>query len=265
MFMDQEKSTKIKEAVRANFDASPALYRDFESRYGFFHMLNSALLREMELPENADILDVGCGTGASSFQMLEFLPRSRVWGLDNSPAMLEIGRAAIAESERVTFVEGDASRLRDFFNFSFDAVIYSASVFLIPDYTESLRQARDLLKDGGRVGFTFMDGLYDSKGDNLFGKAAEAANEKLSLRKPVKWSEFEEFLCELFPRHRVWHEDFKLPEDLLRSFFSVPAMSAGLFPGVEYPERVSKIARVFDHMPTAEIFFRWMLVVGEKG
>jgi ubiquinone/menaquinone biosynthesis C-methylase UbiE len=264
MFMDQDKSTKIKEAVKANFDASPTFYQDFESRYGFFRMLNSVLLRKIELPGNADILDVGCGTGASCLQMLEFLPQSRVWGLDNSQAMLESARAAIGESERLTFVEGDAARLRDYFSFPFDAVIYSASVFLIPDYRESLRHARDLLKDGGRVGFTFMDGLYDAEGDNLFARAAEAANEKISLRKPVKWSEFEAFLRELFPRHRVWHEDFILPDDLLRSFFAVPAMSAGLFPGIEYSERLRKIARVFDHMPTTEILFRWMLVVGEK-
>jgi len=262
--MDQDKSLRIKEAVKANFDASPAYYQDFEARYGFFHMLNGVLLREMGLAPNADILDIGCGTGASCLQMLEALPESRVWGLDNSPAMLESARASIGESERLTFVEGDAARLRDYFSFAFDAVIYSASIFLIPDYKESLRQARDLLKDSGRVGLTFMDGLYDSEGSNLLARAAEAANEDVSLRKAVKWAEFESFLREIFPRHRVWKEDFRLPEDLLRSFFSVPAMSAGLFPGVAYPERVSKVARLFDHMPSTEVLFRWMLVVGEQ-
>ncbi len=262
--MDQDKIARIKEAVKVNFEASPAYYRAFEDRYGFFRMLNGVLLGEMGLSQNADILDVGCGTGASCLQIREFLPQSSVWGLDNSPAMLESARAAIGESERLTFVEGDAARLRDYFSFPFDAIIYSASIFLIPDYEESLKQACDLLKDKGRVGMTFMDGLYDAEGNNLLAKAADAAKEEVSLRKPVKWEEFESFLHEIFPVHRFRREEFRLSAALLRAFFSIPAMSAGIFPGIAYSERLSRVRRLFDHMPTTEILFRWMLVVGEK-
>ena len=262
--MDEDKVIKIKRAIRENFESSPAVYHSFEERYGFFRSLNEALLRGMNLPESADILDVGCGTGASSVKILEALPKCRVWGVDNSPAMLETARSTIGESERLTFVEGDAARLSNYFSFQFDAILYSASIFLIPDYEESLKQAHNLLKDRGSVGLTFMDGLYDAKDNNLLAFADQEAQEGVSLKKPVNLTKFQSFFAGIFTRHRTWKEDFRLPEQLLREFFSIPAMSAGLFPRIEYPERLPKVARLFDHIPRIQILFRWMLMVGQK-
>ena len=193
--MDEGKITKIKKAVKGNFELSPAYYQSFEDRYGFFRSLNEALVSGMDLPADADILDVGCGTGASSLQLVEALPKCRVWGLDNSPAMLETARSRINESDRLSFVEGDAARLADYFSFQFDAVIYSASIFLIPDFKESLRQANDLLKKGGRIGLSFMDGLYDPDGNNLLEIADREAKEGVSLRRPVTLPEFQSFFA----------------------------------------------------------------------
>jgi ubiquinone/menaquinone biosynthesis C-methylase UbiE len=261
--MEDSKIAKIKNAVRKNFDQSPDLYESFEEKHGFFANLSTALISQMNIPQSADILDVGCGTGASCLQIMKDLPSGRCWGLDNSPAMLEAARAKCAETEGLTLVEGDAARLGDYFDFQFDAVVYSASIFLIPDYRESLNSACKLLKTTGSLGLTFMDGLYDSAGNNLFQIADQTIKEGVSLNRPVKLSEFESFMSSMFQTFRSWNEDFSPPEDLLRDFYSVPAMSAGLFPGVEYSERVKKVSRLFDHMPTREIFFRWRLIIGE--
>ncbi|MBI5248523.1 MAG: class I SAM-dependent methyltransferase, partial [Desulfomonile tiedjei] len=132
--MEDAKITKIKRAIKNNFDQSPGYYQSFEEKHGFFKKLSNALLSGMNIPPSSDILDVGCGTGASCLQILEALPQCRVWGLDNSGEMLEAARSSIGESERLTFVEGDAARIEEYFQIQFDAVIYSASIFLIPDY-----------------------------------------------------------------------------------------------------------------------------------
>lgn len=261
--MEDKKIAKVKTAIRNNFDQSPKVYLSFENKHGFFKSLSNALVSRMNLPSSAAILDVGCGTGASCVQILEALPHSRVWGLDNSSSMLESARSSIGESERLTFIEGDAARLEDYFKFQFDGIIYSASIFLIPDYEQSLNAACRLLKKTGSLGLTFMDGLYDAAGNNLFQLADKEAREGVSLNRPVKLAEFESFFGGLFRRCRSWNEDFSPSEDLLRDFFSVPAMSAGLFPGIEYSERVDKISRLFDHMPRTELSFRWRLMVGE--
>lgn len=262
--MDESKVVRIKRAVQGNFEASPDHYQVFEDRHGFFRKLNETLLARMKLADGGLVLDVGCGTGASCEQILEALPESRVWGLDNSPAMLDRARSRIGHSERLSLVEGDAARLTEYFDFAFDAIIYSASIFLIPDYEESLRQALALLRTGGRVGLTFMEGLYDRDGTNLFALADSSANEGVSLKKPVRLEEFRSFFVRAFPRNEVFNVDFSFPEDLLREFYSVPAMSAGLFPGIDYEDRVRKIARLFDLMPENDKLFRWTIMLGEK-
>lgn len=261
--MDPERVARIKTLVRSVFNDSPCQYDEFEKRYGFFKKLNETLLARMYFPENPDILDVGCGTGASSGQILETVRTSRVWGLDISPAMLEKARATLGESDRLRFVEGDAARLTDHFDFRFDGIIYSASMFLVPDYQESLRQARDLLKPGGSVGLTFIDGVYDTRGRNMFAVADQEAGVGVTLKKPVKLPEFHNFFKKVFPLERSWNVDLRPEGQLLRDFYSVPAMSSGLFPGLEYPERVKRVNRLIDHFPKIPFFFRWVLIVGE--
>ncbi|MDQ7782836.1 MAG: class I SAM-dependent methyltransferase [Desulfomonilaceae bacterium] len=262
--MEQTKIDRIKAAVRANFEQSPDMYKKFEDEHAFFWKLNERLLRLMAPPHGAYILDVGCGTGASCVQILDAVPGSRVLGLDISPAMLEQARTAIGESERLTLVEGDASRLADYCDDKFDAIVYSASIFLIPDFRESLVQARSLLKVNGVVGLTFMDGLFDRDGNNVIAEADRSAGEGVSVRKPVRIDEFQTFFSEIFPDCRQETAEIRLSLDILKKFFSIPAMSAGLFPAVEYHERVRKIARIFDHIRDHEPIFRWLLMVGRK-
>jgi len=263
--MDENKINKIKHATRRNFDASPVQYQSFEERHGFFRMLTEVLLSRMELPPAADILDIGCGTGASCAQVLVAAPDSHVWGLDNSPSMLDVARSRVEESGRLVFVEGDAARLRDYFDFKFDAIIYSASIFLIPDYRESLQQARSLLKQSGSVGLTFMDGPYDSESNHVFEMAQKTARQEISLKRAVGWGEFESSFAQMFSNYNSWVEDFRLPKGVLQEFYSIPAMSAGIFPGLDYPERVKRVAILFDNLPQTEILARWRFMVGRLG
>jgi len=260
--MEENKIEKIKRAIKGNFDASPVQYQIFEERYGFFRRLTETLLKRMELQANAEVLDIGCGTGASCLQILAAVPGSRVWGLDNSPAMLSAARSCVEESHRLTFIEGDAARLRDYFDFKFDAIIYSASIFLVPDYRKSLEHARSLLKPGGSVGLTFMDGPYDSENNHLLEMTEKVVKQGLSLKRPVNWGEFESFFSEIFPKRESWIENFRLPKDVLKEFYSIPAMSAGIFPAVNYSERVKKVALLFDHISKTEINVRWRVMVG---
>jgi ubiquinone/menaquinone biosynthesis C-methylase UbiE len=265
VIMTETKIDKIKAAIKGNFEESPVQYQSFEERHGFFRILTKVLLDHMRLPANADILDIGCGTGASCREILAAVPGSRVWGLDNSPAMLDVARSIFGESDRVVFVEGDAAKLRDYFDFKFDGIIYSASIFLVPDYRESLHQARSLLKPGGSVGLTFRDGPYDSDGNHLLQVAERTAKQGLSLKRAVEWGELESSFEQIFPIHTAWIKDFRLSKKGLQEFYSIPAMLAGIFPRVDYAERVERAAILFDHMPKTKILGRWRFMVGRLG
>jgi ubiquinone/menaquinone biosynthesis C-methylase UbiE len=259
-----DKTDRIKAAVKQHFEESPEAYQAFESAHGWFARLTGLILEKMSLPADARILDIGCGTGASLAVILEKLPQACVWGLDISPAMLARAKASLGSSQRLHLIEGDAARLDACFDTGFDAIIYSASIFLIPDFRTSLEQAAKLLNPGASVGLTFMDGVYDTQGQNALARSDETAKTGVSLKKPVKLEAFESTFQDLFPAQLSWTLNLAAEGALLRDFFSVPAMSAGLYPGFSYPERIRKVQHLLDHLPPTTNSFRWILKVGRS-
>lgn len=53
----------------------------------------SLLIRRYEIPENARILDAGCGTGEASSRLAELFPHASVLGVDILDAHLELARS----------------------------------------------------------------------------------------------------------------------------------------------------------------------------
>ncbi len=83
----------IKEIVRSNFDRSVALYDGFEDRYGLFSELTERLARDCGLCPGMAVIDVGCGSGISSFVLAkEVGPTGKILGIDFSEEMLEAAR-----------------------------------------------------------------------------------------------------------------------------------------------------------------------------
>lgn len=262
--MDEKKILKIKYAVKRNFEQSPDKYSEFETKYGFFYSLNAVLLDRLKIQSNARVLDIGCGTGASSRQILETIPGATVWGLDNSPAMLEIARNNNPDPSRLKFIEGDAGDLLSCLHESVDVVIYSASIFLVPDYQASLSQAWKLLEPGGELGLTYMVGVYDNSAENAFICADRDAQTNVSMKKPVEFDGLANFVQNLFGSIDVETINFLYDLDLLKQFYSIPAMSAGLYPSFGYEDRLKMLDKLFSHLSCDTLSFRWNLITAKK-
>src|SRR6201995_861379 len=104
-----------------------------------------------------EILDVGCGAGAVTVRCARAVsPGGRVTAVDLSEGML---RRTAAESaargfDNVITRRGDASHPA-FDPGSFDTVLASLVLYLLPDSGLALRSWRDLLKPGGTLGFSW--------------------------------------------------------------------------------------------------------------
>jgi SAM-dependent methyltransferase len=72
--------------------------------------LNEALLARALPLDGLDILDIGCGAGATSFAFADAAPGARVTGLDLSEALIAAAQARSEGRANVRFVQGDASR-----------------------------------------------------------------------------------------------------------------------------------------------------------
>lgn len=106
------------------------------------------MLAELEREPFADVLDVGCGTGAVIELLHQKYPDARCTGLDLTPGMIAVAQAKNLPS--CSFVVGDAEDL-PFANVSFDAVLCSNSFHHYPNPERFLAGVQRVLRPGGRL------------------------------------------------------------------------------------------------------------------
>lgn len=95
---------------------------------------------------DAQVLDVGCGTGDLSIAIFE-KTAARVVGLDFCRPMLDLAKQ---KSSQLPFIEGDGLRL-PFADGTFDAVTAGFVVRNLANVEDGLREFRRVLKPGGVV------------------------------------------------------------------------------------------------------------------
>jgi S-adenosylmethionine-diacylgycerolhomoserine-N-methlytransferase len=103
----------------------------------------------------ARVLEIGCGTGRNLVLAARLYPDARFFGIDVSTEMLTSAIAAIARADldgqiRVAHGDGAAFDPQVLFGVpSFDHVMISYSLSMIPDWRRVLQAATDRLKPGG--------------------------------------------------------------------------------------------------------------------
>lgn len=282
--MDPSRVQAVKDAIRTNFNDSPDSYDEFEAHTGLFAFLAESLAREASVRSGMSVLDVGCGTGISTLALSGAVgPKGKLTGLDLSPGMLAAARRRVPGAE---FIAGDAEHLQEAAGAAgpYDAVLYNACIFLLPDAGRSLKAARAVLKDGGVAGMNFIAGSYaDSMelrfhvsitpimdGRELFTELLPAwtGGASPAPRFPCDVSGLETLLEEAgFRDIRRGVVERKMGLDDLRRFYAVPAQSASLFPRLPYEERRIGVERMFqqaEEKGISRFSMRWGWLAGRS-
>ena len=95
----------------------------------------------------ATVLDVGCGTGRVTEQLLELVPRGRVLAFDASPAMVELARARLGDRAEVWCQDVVSLDLAE----PVDVVVSNAVLHLVTDHERTWRVLAAALRPGGRL------------------------------------------------------------------------------------------------------------------
>ncbi len=119
--------------------------------------LAAPFLRWASFPPDAEVLDVGCGTGSLS-RALVANGASRVVGVDASPTLVAHASslARAAGNDGASFEVGDAAKLR-FADGEFDAVVSSLALNFFPTPGMAVSEMRRVVRDGGVVAASVWD------------------------------------------------------------------------------------------------------------
>ncbi len=137
-------------------DADPALLADIarglEVRAALpqqVEILNT-YLGDIDFPENARVLDVGCGTGAQSRALIQRPNVSEVVGVDRARFLLKRARELGAEHGGLSFEEADGHDL-PFDAASFDVVVAHTVLTHVADFAVVLAEINRVLRPGGTL------------------------------------------------------------------------------------------------------------------
>jgi SAM-dependent methyltransferase len=122
----------------------------------FFIPMYKKVLQQLSLTEETLLLDAGCGSGLFSYMAIE--KGAQVIGVDAASGLLELCRQ---RNPRNNFLEEDIEKL-PFNNRSFDVVAGFNSFQYAGDFELALREAKRVLKPGGRL----VIGIWDKPGQS---------------------------------------------------------------------------------------------------
>lgn len=125
------------------------------------------LLRRLasELPQGASLCEVGCGTARNLIQLARLRPDLRLCGIDAAAVMLDTARANLDRAglgPEIILRNALAEQLQaaDFARREgFDAVLFSYTLSMMPDWRRAIDRARQELAPGGVIAVVdFADG-----------------------------------------------------------------------------------------------------------
>ncbi|MBE9217756.1 class I SAM-dependent methyltransferase [Dolichospermum flos-aquae] len=114
-----------------------------------YQAIHKRLLSQVELSANANVLDLGCGTGRLLNRLANQFPEITGTGLDLSPQMLRVARQNNRHRPRLIYLEGNAENL-PFVEGQFDAVFNTISFLHYPQPDQVLKEVARVLSPGGK-------------------------------------------------------------------------------------------------------------------
>ncbi|WP_244514710.1 class I SAM-dependent methyltransferase [Ensifer sp. LCM 4579] len=126
---------------------------DFTRKYYLFG--RDTLIRDLQAPPGASVLEIGCGTGRNLAMIGELYPEARLFGLDISAEMLVTARAKLKRHGRPDAVlrVADATDFRaaSFGEKGFDRIVISYALSMIPAWERAIDAAIEALSPGGSL------------------------------------------------------------------------------------------------------------------
>jgi arsenite methyltransferase len=111
------------------------------------------LIEDLAISKGESVLDVGCGTGRLGVYVADLVgPSGNVIGVDPLPLRVQLANQKHRKNFRARVAR--AEDLSAFPESSFDVVFLNSVLHWLPEKLGPLREARRVLKSGGRIGIS---------------------------------------------------------------------------------------------------------------
>ncbi len=119
--------------------------------------MRRSFLDSIVFPTQAEVLEVGCGTGVLARLLARWPNVGRVVGIDPASSLIRRARELADGIANLSFEEADARSL-PFRDGAFDVVVFDSTLSHVPGVEQALMQARRVLRPAGCL--AVFDGDY---------------------------------------------------------------------------------------------------------
>jgi ubiquinone/menaquinone biosynthesis C-methylase UbiE len=239
-------------------------YARFARDFSMYRQTSADLVAVLAPEPDATIVDLACGTGATTEEILAGLgPSGRVIAFDGSAPMLAESKKSIDDA-RVTWVHARAEQIDRVIELPVDAVVCNAAFWQM-DVPATIAAIRRLLRPGGRLIFNVTAMCLRADSDvpaplrtrPSFGEVVRAiAVLHHGWVPPAVGGEF------LLPSVRSLKEDlhaagfsvevheasYQQTRAEAREWLSIPIFTEYHLPGMDYKQRMEVVYRAMDHL-----------------
>jgi ubiquinone/menaquinone biosynthesis C-methylase UbiE len=148
----------------------------FSSLYLDQQSVRASMVERLDLRRGARVLEIGCGTGKDTLQILKALDGTgEIFAQDLSPAMIRVARRQLAGSRtQVEFFLGNAAYL-PFEDGCFDAAFHFGGLNEFGDIPRAFAEITRVTKTGGKI-VVGDEGVAPWLREKLFGQVLINAN-----------------------------------------------------------------------------------------
>jgi SAM-dependent methyltransferase len=252
-------------------DDNARLYDAFARQHPVYRDTSRDLIALARLPADAAVLDLACGTGVTSREILAALgPAGKVTGADRSAAMLAVAARSTADP-RITWVQAPAENINRHMTGPVGAVVCNSAIWQT-DLAATAAAVRSLLAAGGRFVFNTGAGYLDQQKDPNFGddRPSPVAIMREIAARDYGWRPPEpaapssgrprptrESICRClesagFDIEHVAEFTYHRDADAERAWLSVPVFTKYYLPGLPYQDRMQVLAKAYARLAAVE-------------
>lgn len=146
----------MKPEIRKDFDREAAKWDTNPDRVKLAHDVAAAIIREVNLTKDMEVLDFGCGTGLLTLKLQPLV--KTITGVDSSQGMLRVLQDKIEMQElnniRTRFVDFEKD---EHVAGAYNLIVSSMTLHHVPDTVALFKEWFALLRPGGQACFADLD------------------------------------------------------------------------------------------------------------